>query len=234
MGQVAGVTCDIRVPEAIADMIDTVWADGGALTGLVNNAAGNFICRAEELSARGFDAISNIVFRGSFFVTLECGKRWLAEGKHASGPDPHHLGLERRAVHGAVRHVQGRAQRHDPASLAVEWATVASASTPSRRDPSHRRYDRAAEPRRCRARRLRRSGHSARPQRRDARTRQPVRVSARSRLGLCERSDHRHRRRFAPARGRLQPARRVGRCGVGTGPQRHPRHQRTGPRRRTV
>jgi NAD(P)-dependent dehydrogenase (short-subunit alcohol dehydrogenase family) len=83
-GKVVGIPCDIRVPEAIKDMIDTVWADGGALTGLVNNAAGNFISRTEDLSPRGFDAIANIVFRGSFFVTLECGKRWIAEGKKAS------------------------------------------------------------------------------------------------------------------------------------------------------
>jgi len=82
-GKCVGVACDIRVPEAIAEMIETVWADG-PLTGLVNNAAGNFISRTEDLSARGFDAIANIVFRGSFFVTLECGKRWLKEGKHAS------------------------------------------------------------------------------------------------------------------------------------------------------
>lgn len=83
-GKVVGIPCDIRVPEAIKDMIDTVWADGGALTGLVNNAAGNFISRTEDLSPRGFDAIANIVFRGSFFVTLECGKRWIAEGRKAS------------------------------------------------------------------------------------------------------------------------------------------------------
>ena len=83
-GKCVGIACDIRVPEAISDMIDTIWADGGALTGLVNNAAGNFISRTEDLSSRGFDAIANIVFRGSFFVTQECGKRWLKEGKHAS------------------------------------------------------------------------------------------------------------------------------------------------------
>ena len=82
-GVVTGMACDIRVPEAIHDTMDQVWA-GGALTGLVNNAAGNFISRTEDLSARGFDAISNIVFRGSFFVTLDAGKRWLAEGKHGS------------------------------------------------------------------------------------------------------------------------------------------------------
>ncbi len=83
-GRVVGIACDIRVPEAIKDMVDQIWADGGALTGLVNNAAGNFISRTEDLSPRGFDAISNIVFRGSFFVTLECGKRWIAEGVSAS------------------------------------------------------------------------------------------------------------------------------------------------------
>lgn len=83
-GKVVPVACDIRVPEAITEMMDTIWADGGALTGLVNNAAGNFISRTQDLSPRGFDAIANIVFRGSFFVTLEAGKRWIAEGKKAS------------------------------------------------------------------------------------------------------------------------------------------------------
>jgi NAD(P)-dependent dehydrogenase (short-subunit alcohol dehydrogenase family) len=82
-GKCTGLACDIRVPEAIHDMLNQVWADG-PLTGLVNNAAGNFISRTEDLSPRGFDAIANIVFRGSFFVTLDCGKRWLAEGRHAS------------------------------------------------------------------------------------------------------------------------------------------------------
>jgi NAD(P)-dependent dehydrogenase (short-subunit alcohol dehydrogenase family) len=83
-GKVVPIACDIRVPEAIGEMMDKIWSDGGALTGLVNNAAGNFISRTEDLSARGFDAISNIVFRGSFFVTLDCGKRWIAEGKTGS------------------------------------------------------------------------------------------------------------------------------------------------------
>ena len=44
-GKVKGIACDIRVPEAIGEMLDQVWSDGGALTGLVNNAAGNFISR---------------------------------------------------------------------------------------------------------------------------------------------------------------------------------------------
>lgn len=83
-GHVWPIACDIRNAEAIHEMIDEIWARGGALTGLMNNAAGNFISRTEDLSPRGFEAISNIVFRGSFYVTLDVGKRWIAEKKKGS------------------------------------------------------------------------------------------------------------------------------------------------------
>lgn len=83
-GNVWPIACDIRNADAVRDMVDQIWATGGALTGLMNNAAGNFISRTEDLSPRGFDAISNIVFRGSFYVTLDIGKRWIAEKKRGS------------------------------------------------------------------------------------------------------------------------------------------------------
>jgi NAD(P)-dependent dehydrogenase (short-subunit alcohol dehydrogenase family) len=83
-GHVSGLGCDIRQEGSIIDLLDAIWADGGALTGLVNNAAGNFISRTEDLSMKGFEAISNIVFKGTFMMTLNCGKRWLAEGRPAS------------------------------------------------------------------------------------------------------------------------------------------------------
>src|SRR6185295_4960939 len=82
-GKVTSYGVDIRDAAAVDAMVADIFASG-PLTDLINNAAGNFISRTEDLSARGFDAIANIVFRGSFFVSLECGKRWLAEGKHAS------------------------------------------------------------------------------------------------------------------------------------------------------
>jgi NAD(P)-dependent dehydrogenase (short-subunit alcohol dehydrogenase family) len=83
-GAITGIACDIRKPEAIKAMVDAIWADGGALTGVVNNAAGNFISRTEDLSVNGFNAISDIVFRGTFYVTLDIGKRLIAEKKSAS------------------------------------------------------------------------------------------------------------------------------------------------------
>ncbi|MEO1964527.1 SDR family oxidoreductase [Hyphomonas sp.] len=76
-GKVVPHACDIRVAEAITDMNDEIWAKHGPLTGLMNNAAGNFISRTEDLSIRGFDAISSIVFRGSFYMTHDIGKRWI-------------------------------------------------------------------------------------------------------------------------------------------------------------
>ena len=83
-GRVIGHACDIRDPDAIKAMVDAIWAEGGALTGVVNNAAGNFISRTEDLSTNGFNAISDIVFRGTFYVTHEIGKRLIDEGKSAS------------------------------------------------------------------------------------------------------------------------------------------------------
>ncbi|SEI76017.1 NAD(P)-dependent dehydrogenase, short-chain alcohol dehydrogenase family [Sphingomonas sp. OV641] len=83
-GKMVGLACDIRDADAIEETLDRIWANGGPLTGLVNNAAGNFVSRTQDLSMRGFDAISNIVFRGSFAMTLACGKRWIAEGIPAS------------------------------------------------------------------------------------------------------------------------------------------------------
>src|ERR671911_1848597 len=83
-GKVVSHGLDIRDAAAVDHMVGEIFETSGPLTDLINNAAGNFISRTQDLSPRGFDAIANIVFRGSFFVTLEAGKRWIAEGRKAS------------------------------------------------------------------------------------------------------------------------------------------------------
>src|SRR5262245_9441935 len=82
-GQVAWQRCDIRDAAAVEAMLDTMWADG-PLDALVNNAAGNFIAKTEELSPRAIDAVLGIVLHGSAYMTVACGRRWLAEKRPAS------------------------------------------------------------------------------------------------------------------------------------------------------
>lgn len=77
------IPCDVRNPEAVEAMIDAIWKDG-ALNALVNNAAGNFLSRTEDLSPRAFEAVIGIVLMGTVHVTLACGRRWLASEHHAN------------------------------------------------------------------------------------------------------------------------------------------------------
>ena len=63
--------------------MDRIWAEG-PLTGLVNNAAANFIAPTEDLSPRGFRAVTSTVTDGSFHVRLSAGKRWISGGLKGS------------------------------------------------------------------------------------------------------------------------------------------------------
>ena len=71
---------DIRDAQAVDAMVQRIWDEAGPLTGLVNNAAGNFISPTEDLTPNGFNAIANIVFHGTFYVTHAVGRRWIAGG----------------------------------------------------------------------------------------------------------------------------------------------------------
>src|SRR5271155_556699 len=82
-GKVTAYGVDIRDAAAVDAMVADIFASG-PLTDLINNAAGNFISRTEDLSSRGFDAIANIVMHGTFYVTQAVGKRWIAGGHRGS------------------------------------------------------------------------------------------------------------------------------------------------------
>jgi NAD(P)-dependent dehydrogenase (short-subunit alcohol dehydrogenase family) len=78
-GSVQYRVCDIRDAEQIDAMIEAIWMDG-PLTGLVNNAAANFISPSADLTPKGFAAVRSTVLDGALFCTLACGKRWIAQG----------------------------------------------------------------------------------------------------------------------------------------------------------
>jgi NAD(P)-dependent dehydrogenase (short-subunit alcohol dehydrogenase family) len=75
-GPIHALPCDVRNLDAVEAMIDSIW-HSAPLDILVNNAAGNFIARTEELSPRAFDSVIGIVLLGTLHATLACGRRWL-------------------------------------------------------------------------------------------------------------------------------------------------------------
>ncbi len=78
-GKISAVPCDVRNLDAVEAMMDVIWREG-PLDVLVNNAAGNFIARTEELSPRAFESVIGIVLMGTLHATMACGRRWLKEG----------------------------------------------------------------------------------------------------------------------------------------------------------
>ena len=72
---------DIRHADDVDAMVGRIWSDFGPLDGLVNNAAGNFVSRTQDVSPRGFDAVAGIVLHGTYYATHHVGRRWI-EGGH--------------------------------------------------------------------------------------------------------------------------------------------------------
>ncbi|HET9839387.1 MAG TPA: SDR family oxidoreductase [Candidatus Angelobacter sp.] len=82
-GSIKTFSCDVRDSQRVEAMIESIWQDG-PLDALVNNAAGNFLCRTEDLSIGAFEAVIGIVLMGTIHCTMACGKRWLKEKHKAS------------------------------------------------------------------------------------------------------------------------------------------------------
>lgn len=79
-GSVFFAPCDVRKADEVEKLVENITDNFGAITGLVNNAAGNFVCPTEYLSPNGFDAIVKIVLYGTFNATQAVAKRWIGSG----------------------------------------------------------------------------------------------------------------------------------------------------------
>ena len=77
-GKIQSYPCDVRDAAAVEAMIASIWS-AGPLDVLMNNAAGNFLARTEDLSLGAFQSVNGIVLMGTLHTTMACGRRWLAE-----------------------------------------------------------------------------------------------------------------------------------------------------------
>jgi NAD(P)-dependent dehydrogenase (short-subunit alcohol dehydrogenase family) len=75
---------DVREPDQVDAMLATALSRFGKVDILVNNAAGNFICRAEDLSPNGWNAVVGIVLHGSFYCSRAVGRHLIARGEGGS------------------------------------------------------------------------------------------------------------------------------------------------------
>lgn len=79
-GSVHTHTVDVREYDMVDATMEAIWTEHGPLTGVVNNAAANFIAQTKDLSPRAFEAVTSTVMNGSFHTTHAAGKRWIRDG----------------------------------------------------------------------------------------------------------------------------------------------------------
>lgn len=68
---------DVRDPQSVEAMVAKTIDDRQHIDLLINNAAGNFIAKAEDLSPNGWSTVINIVLNGTFFCSSAVGKRMI-------------------------------------------------------------------------------------------------------------------------------------------------------------
>jgi NAD(P)-dependent dehydrogenase (short-subunit alcohol dehydrogenase family) len=78
------VQVDVRNPEQVDEMVGRTIKHFGHIDILINNAAGNFVCRAEDLSPNGWNTVINIVLNGSFYCSRAVGRHMIARGNGGS------------------------------------------------------------------------------------------------------------------------------------------------------
>lgn len=76
-GEVFSYPCDVRHFDQVEKLRDAVISHYGKVDVLLNNAAGNFISPTERLSPGAFDAVIDIVLKGTKNCTLAFGKHWI-------------------------------------------------------------------------------------------------------------------------------------------------------------
>lgn len=121
-GSVHVHTVDVRQADMVDATMQAIWDEHGPLTGVVNNAAANFIAQTKGLSPRAFEAVTGTVMHGSFNTTLAAGKRWIQGGLPGSVVSTLTTWIWTGSAF-VVPSAMGKAAVHAMTmSLAVEWA----------------------------------------------------------------------------------------------------------------
>ncbi|UCE04161.1 MAG: SDR family oxidoreductase [Candidatus Latescibacterota bacterium] len=119
--EVLPVVTDVRRPGSVSEMVEAALERFGSIEVLINNAAGNFLAPAEELSPGGWKVVIDIALNGVFYCTREVGLHMIERGygrivnvvatyAWTGGPGTVHSAAAKAGVVAMTR------------TLAVEWA----------------------------------------------------------------------------------------------------------------
>jgi citronellol/citronellal dehydrogenase len=120
-GRCHAVVCDIREEEQVERMVDEVLERHGRVDTLVNNAGGQYMTPAEDISKKGWDTVVRLNLTGTWLVTHAVATRSMMEsggGKIVNVTlSPHH-GLPGMAHSSAARAAVENLTR----VLSIEWS----------------------------------------------------------------------------------------------------------------
>jgi citronellol/citronellal dehydrogenase len=125
-GRVEARACDIREEDQVAQLVDGVLERYGRIDLLVNNAGGQFLTPAEEITPKGFHTVIRLNVEGTWLMTHAVATRAMIlerDGAPAGGKivnvtlSPHH-GLPGMAHSSAARAAVENLTR----VLSIEWA----------------------------------------------------------------------------------------------------------------
>jgi 3-oxoacyl-[acyl-carrier protein] reductase len=79
-GKAMSLALDVTKVESFDDALNTVEAELGPVTILINNAGQNVMARATDIQPSQFDDVLNLNLRSPFFLATACARRWIANG----------------------------------------------------------------------------------------------------------------------------------------------------------
>jgi NAD(P)-dependent dehydrogenase (short-subunit alcohol dehydrogenase family) len=80
-GEALAISVDVRDMAQVQNMVNQTTEHFGCIDILINNAAGNFVAKAEDLSVNAWNAVVGIVLNGTWFCTQTVAKEMIAQGR---------------------------------------------------------------------------------------------------------------------------------------------------------
>ncbi|MBJ7458577.1 MAG: SDR family oxidoreductase [Thermoleophilaceae bacterium] len=120
-GSCSAMVCDIRDAEQVDALIDATLETHGKIDTLVNNAGGQFLAPAEQITEKGFDTVIKLNVHGTWLMSQAVALKWMIEnggGKIINVTLSPHNGMPGMVHSGAAR----AAVENMTKTLSIEWA----------------------------------------------------------------------------------------------------------------